>query len=144
MSKPDRAMSYIVFEHILDKAKSTVADGGSSSFPVVLSHNASADDLRLTLDIKPDLDCFRGHFPGNPVLPGVLQLHWAVAIGMAVFGYSELPMEILRLKFKAVIVPPTAINLALTRTAPLDVRFEYSAGEHQYSLGMLRFNGNQP
>jgi 3-hydroxymyristoyl/3-hydroxydecanoyl-(acyl carrier protein) dehydratase len=137
-------MSSIVLEHILDKARSAVAGGGSAAFPLILSHAASADDLHLTLDIKSDLDCFRGHFPGNPVLPGVVQLHWAVAIGMAFFGYAELPTEILRLKFKAVIVPPTAINLALTRTVPSDIRFEYSAGDQQYSLGMLRFAGIRP
>lgn len=136
-------MSPIVFEQILDRARSAVAGGGSSAFPFLLSHDASADNLRLTLDIKSDLDCFRGHFPGNPVLPGVVQLHWAAAIGMAFFGYSELPTEILQLKFKAVIVPPTAITLALTRTVSADIRFEYSTGNQQHSLGILRFVGNR-
>ena len=28
-------------------------------------------------DVRPDLECFRGHYPGHPVLPGVLICEFA-------------------------------------------------------------------
>jgi len=28
-------------------------------------------------DVRPELDCFRGHYPGDPILPGVLVCEFA-------------------------------------------------------------------
>ncbi len=28
--------------------------------------------LTARLRVRPELDCFRGHYPGNPIMPGVL------------------------------------------------------------------------
>ena len=99
------------------------------------------ESLRLGLDIEPDLNWFRGHFPGHPVLPGIVQLHWAVAIAIAYFGIRDVPDQVLRLKFKSIVVPPCTVNLAIVRSTPTDIRFEYTGNEQQYSEGQLRFNG---
>jgi 3-hydroxymyristoyl/3-hydroxydecanoyl-(acyl carrier protein) dehydratase len=117
-------------------------DAGQSLFPPVLSHTISDSSLSLSLDIQPDLGWFRGHFPGKPVLPGVVQLNWAVVVAQAVFGIRELPGEVLRLKFKSIVVPPCTIVLTLTRPAQADVYFEYTGSERQFSQGQLRFPGS--
>ena len=107
----------------------------------VVSREEASDSVRLSLDIQEDLACFRGHFPGVPVLPGVVQLHWAVQVAREYFGLSGNPLDVQRLKFKSVVIPPAAIQLELVRVGPADVRFKYSSPAHQYSEGCLKFAG---
>ena len=41
--------------------------------------------------VDPDLDVFRGHYPGQPVLPGVLQLEAAFQAGAVLIAATEAP-----------------------------------------------------
>ena len=91
------------------------------------------------MDLSPDLGCFRGHFPGNPVLAGVVQLHWAVTVSLILFEFRDAPLEIKRLKFKSVVTPPRTIELALNRPCGNEVQFEYSSLGQQHSQGRLLF-----
>ena len=43
------------------------------SFPQILSLQDDPHGVRLRLEITPELDCFRGHFPDEPVLPGEVE-----------------------------------------------------------------------
>jgi 3-hydroxymyristoyl/3-hydroxydecanoyl-(acyl carrier protein) dehydratase len=92
------------------------------------------------MDITPQLDCFRGHFPGNPVLPGVVQLHWAVVVSMAYFDFDYVPVEIKRLKFKNVVIPPRVVELTISRSGQHEVRFNYSGLGLRHSEGRLIFD----
>ena len=85
-----------------------------SAFPVVLTASAGGSEARIRLDVNPELSWFNGHFPGQPVLPGVIQLHWAVLISRALFGLEGVPSEVKRLKFKRTIVPPREVDLLLS------------------------------
>jgi 3-hydroxymyristoyl/3-hydroxydecanoyl-(acyl carrier protein) dehydratase len=113
--------------------------GVGDSFPRVLSVLDESPCLRLSLDISPDLSWFRGHFPDMPVLPGVVQLHWAVIVARAVFELSDSPLEIKRLKFKKVVVPPQVIELAVSMQASNEIQFEFCTHDAQYSQGRLVF-----
>jgi 3-hydroxyacyl-[acyl-carrier-protein] dehydratase len=44
------------------------------------------------LDVRADLPCFAGHFPGNPIFPGVLMIE-AVAQAGALLGALTLGLE---------------------------------------------------
>ncbi len=68
---------------------------------------------RLALLISPDMHHFQGHFPDQPILPGVVQLDWVIALAREAF---ELPKQFLRmetLKFQALIPPRTRLELSL-------------------------------
>ena len=112
---------------------------GEKRFPRVLSQLEDLTTLRLLLDVDADLEWFRGHFPGNPVLPGVVQLHWAIGLAQSCFGYPDSPQEILRLKFKSIITPPKVVELALARPRPGEVQFDFSGPGQAYSQGRLKF-----
>ena len=107
--------------------------------PPVRSREADGDSLHLKLDITPDLDCFRGHFPEMPVLPGVLQLDWAITAAREEYGLVGNPRDIRRLKFKNVLSPPASVDLVLTQTAALAVQFRFTSGSIEYSEGRLYF-----
>lgn len=109
--------------------------------PLELSREARDDGLFVRLEVTEDLDCFRGHFPEMPVLPGVVQLHWAVEIAREYFGFSEAVRDIKRLKFKNVVMPPMVMDLELTRTGQDEARFVFSNSGATYSQGRLVFSG---
>lgn len=139
--KPETKMSDRRFAAVMNEVRSSLSSKDGLFFPSVLSHSNDEESLQLALDIQPDLHWFRGHFPGHPVLPGVVQLHWAVTIAIAYFGIRDVPCQVLRLKFKSIVVPPSTVDFTLVRAMPEDVRFAYTGDGRQYSEGQLRFNG---
>jgi 3-hydroxymyristoyl/3-hydroxydecanoyl-(acyl carrier protein) dehydratase len=108
----------------------------------IVAQKATESSLCLVLNIDTELDWFRGHFPGTPVLPGIVQLHWAVVLAKEHFAIVGEPCDILRLKFKSVVVPPIEIELSLSRKNATDIDFACTSSEHQHSEGRLRFVGS--
>ena len=108
-------------------------------FPKLISRVDDGSKRRFELDITEDLDWFQGHFPGFPVLPGVVQLRWAVDLSQENFGFEVGPHEVIRLKFKSIIVPPVAVELTLSQTGPTQVQFGYAGQGQEYSQGRLMF-----
>lgn len=109
------------------------------AFPRIVSVAADSGYVRVMLDISSDLSWFRGHFPQQPVLPGVVQLHWAVLIAQACFDVCGVPMEIKRLKFKKVFTPPQELELTVYLHSRNEVQFGFSGQGEQYSEGRLVF-----
>jgi 3-hydroxymyristoyl/3-hydroxydecanoyl-(acyl carrier protein) dehydratase len=108
-------------------------------FPTILSCKEEGDTRRFELDISPELLWFRGHFAGFPILPGVVQLRWAVELSQQHFGLTSSPQEVMRLKFKSVVIPPLVIELSITRLDETAIRFKYSGQGQEYSQGKLIF-----
>lgn len=114
------------------------------NFPPVLSLVDDFPQQRLLLDISADLGWFQGHFPGTPVLAGVVQLHWAISVSRALFGFREVPVEIKRLKFMSIVTPPKALELVLDKKNENEVQFEFSSSGQIHSLGRLIFEKEAP
>lgn len=81
--------------------------------PEVLEQVQHEEEWQLRLAIPPDLAYFSGHFPATPVLPGVVQVDWALALGQQLL---QLPgrfagMEVL--KFQQLVRPGDRIQLNL-------------------------------
>ena len=110
------------------------------NFPKIISRIEDGSELYFELDITKDLVWFQGHFPGFPVLPGVVQLHWAAELSQENFGFETGPREVTNLKFKSIIVPPVAVELTLKQTGPAHARFTYKGQGQEYSQGKLVFS----
>ena len=115
------------------------AQGGS---PTVLSVTSVPPLTSIRLAVPAELDWFRGHFPGRPILAGIVQLHWAVLACRVAYRMSGGPHEIKRLKFKKMLEPPAEIELVLARVDEHQVRFTYSSGGEQNSEGTIVFPGS--
>ncbi|MGE7990347.1 AMP-binding protein [Pseudomonas sp. NPDC089554] len=81
--------------------------------PELLGQANEGEELHLRLAVPPDLACFTGHFPTSPVLPGVVQVDWAIALAKA---HLQLPprfvgMEVL--KFQHLVRPSDELLLTL-------------------------------
>ncbi|MDF3888453.1 AMP-binding protein [Cupriavidus basilensis] len=98
--------------------------------PAVDALAASAE-----LEVGEDLAVFDGHFPGTPIVPGVAQLDWIMALAP-----ERLPVpprvrfrRLEALKFQAVIVPGTTVRMALTwqpERSVLAFRLSSAGGPH--------------
>lgn len=68
--------------------------------------------------VAPNLPCFSGHFPGQPILPGVMQLGWGVALANSIWP-ADTPTRhfkgMARVKFKAPVVPNCVLQLTLDK-----------------------------
>ncbi|MNG72474.1 Plipastatin synthase subunit B [compost metagenome] len=84
-----------------------------SMAPEVLEQRAEGDQLQVRIAVPPDLACFPGHFPQTPVLPGVVQIDWAIAQASErlMVGRRFAGMEVL--KFQQVIRPGDSLLLDL-------------------------------
>ncbi|GGK22212.1 Acyl-coenzyme A synthetase/AMP-(fatty) acid ligase [Pseudomonas koreensis] len=81
--------------------------------PQVLEQVETAGEWSLQLAVPADLAYFSGHFPKAPVLPGVVQVEWALQLGQQLL---DLPgkfagMEVL--KFQQLVRPGDEIQLHL-------------------------------
>lgn len=112
-------------------------------FPRILSLTGDESHALLTLDVPAELIWFRGHFPDQPVLPGVIQLHWAALVASACFDLATTPREVKRLKFKSVVSPPTTLTLAVSLSNDDEVQFGFEDASAKYSEGRLVFAGDR-
>ncbi|HEX8595602.1 MAG TPA: AMP-binding protein [Pseudomonas sp.] len=106
--------------------------------PDVLDQQMIDGVLHLNLNVPADLACFSGHFPTAPVLPGVVQVDWAIALGQRLL---QLPprfagMEVL--KFQQLIRPGDDISLTLRFDAERSkLYFVYRNGDAACSSGRI-------
>lgn len=83
--------------------------------PVVLSWRATDGALSARLVFPPDAECFNGHFPGFPVLPGVAQLFFLEHFARQAFTDFPEAVTYRRLKFQKIILPLREVSLTLER-----------------------------
>lgn len=107
--------------------------------PAIWSHLEENGTHRLLLEIDPELIWFKGHFPEQPILAGVVQLNWAGLLTQELYGFQEPPASIARLKFQHVVLPPAVLELTLALMSPQSVHFRYTSGDRVHSQGRLNF-----
>ena len=111
---------------------------------VASDKSSSLHQVILDLHVVPEIAHFAGHFPGAALLPGVVQVDWAVH-----FARQYLPLEgvfsaLENLKFLGVIVPDTKLQLSLAWDAERKrLDFSYATSDRKYSVGRIVFSGAQ-
>ena len=94
--------------------------------------------VELDLEIRADLLWFQGHFPTSPILPGVVQIHWAVDFARRHLGLDLPAAREFQVKFKATIMPDDAVTLALRHDAAKGrLGFEYRRRGELCSIGTV-------
>lgn len=111
--------------------------------PVVMGTRMdAAGGAEVDLLVPHDLHYFQGHFAGTPVVPGVVQIKWALGFAHellrtgGVFGGMEA------LKFNQVLQPGARATLKLGYTqASSKLRFSFEHDGTRYSSGRILLRG---
>ncbi|HEX6550923.1 MAG TPA: thioester dehydrase [Gammaproteobacteria bacterium] len=108
--------------------------------PVVLARRRGDVRSELDLSIETGHPCFEGHFPGQPILPGVVQIGWAVHYAGKLYGLGPAVTTLEQIKFRRPILPGARLTLHLALTGDgRKLRYEYRDAERSYSSGVLDF-----
>jgi 3-hydroxymyristoyl/3-hydroxydecanoyl-(acyl carrier protein) dehydratase len=120
--------------------KSAQFEGTAIKSPGMVEVERSAEHVELSLIIPEGLIYFRGHFPKFAILPGVVQLDWAIQYGMKYFALGQVFPGTIRIKFRKPIRPDQRVTLKLKHLRPRDVvQFDYSNAEGTCSSGQIGF-----
>ena len=97
-------------------------------------------DGRVRVVVPAESGFFRGHFDGQPILPGVVQLqHVALAATRLRFPELSQLARVSRVKFKRLISPGETLTLTLTRKGAASVVFSIEANGEPSASGILHF-----
>lgn len=94
--------------------------------------------LESTIAVAPDHPAFAGHFPGQPILPGVVLLGWATSALGAALGRPVPPCGIAAAKFLQPVRPGTSLLIRHVRETRGTWRFEILAGDATVASGTLK------
>lgn len=72
------------------------------------------DQIIATVCFESDFIGFQGHFPKNPVLPGMCLLETVVVLGQGLKGTSVRMTELVAAKFFSVVFPEQAVTFDCT------------------------------
>ena len=97
-----------------------------------------AEQSTICVELTPDMVWFEGHFPGQPVLAGVAQVHMAVLWAQQVWGWKPRGGNVSQLKFRRVLRPGDIVQLRLVRRLDKErLHFSYSLDDVVASEGMI-------
>lgn len=112
----------------------------SANEPRILSQYGDAIHATFELELPADLIAFHGHFEGLPLLPGVVQVHWALARAQQHFHIRGAFLRLTALKFNRVLQPRDRVALHLDWQADTALlQFRYGDEARPYSSGRAHF-----
>ena len=87
--------------------------------------------------VPADHPAFAGHFPGRPIVPGVVLLDRAILFAEQVLGQAMQKWQIGNAKFFSPVGPDAALVFALERKASGAIAFTVWAAERNVASGSL-------
>jgi len=108
--------------------------------PEITRESVAQPHAEFEFNVPDDLFYLKGHFPGRPILPGVVQLHWAVQLGRQHLDLAPSFAGIEALKFHRIIEPRTPLKLTLEQSeATGKLKFSYKSELGVHSQGRILF-----
>ncbi|PHV16288.1 AMP-binding protein [Janthinobacterium sp. BJB303] len=113
---------------------------------VELIESASGGDtprLLFELRVPANLFYFDGHFTGAPLLPGVVQVEWALHFARQHLALPAHFRAMHALKFQQPVLPDRPVRLALEYDAlKASLQFRYLSDAGQHASGRILFHPN--
>ena len=112
--------------------------GPGTTEPVLLDEKLALSRVELNLMIPHDLIYFRGHFPNFPILPGTVQIEWAMEYARRYFDLASASVGTLQVKFRRPISPGNRVWLMIEhRVIRHQITFTYGRREGVASSGCI-------
>ena len=101
-----------------------------------LALDATSAELAFTL--TPDMPWFSGHFPGEPIMPGVAQVHLAARLAEELWGFEPSNHALHRVKFKRLLKPHRPVTLSLRiDPAQRNIAFAFTCQGERVAEGVI-------
>jgi acyl-coenzyme A synthetase/AMP-(fatty) acid ligase len=112
------------------------------SLPQMRELERESQRVLLEISAPASLIYFDGHFDVAPILPGVVQVDWAMHYGRQYFPLPATFKGINALKFQQVIGPGTPVQLELVyHDAKGSLHFSYASAAGQHASGRVMLEG---
>lgn len=95
------------------------------------------DSFESAWVVPPDHPAFAGHFPGQPIVPGVVLLDHAIALAGQWLRREPGSWRVDNAKFLHPVGPGAALRFTFTRKASGAVAFTATEGERSVASGVL-------
>ena len=106
--------------------------------PIVVRHRVRADAAEIELVVPAELHYFRGHFPGTPVVPGVVQIKWAILLAQRYLAVGGGFAGLENVKFQRAMTPGSSVTLTLEyAAAACKLHFSFASADARYSSGRV-------
>lgn len=103
-------------------------------------HPAGDGELTARMTAAAESPWFSGHFPGNPILPGVAQLKMVADLLAAAGKNLGRPVGLSRVKFRKIIKPGELLDIHLTiGKVERQYVFRITCGNEEVCSGMMFF-----
>jgi 3-hydroxymyristoyl/3-hydroxydecanoyl-(acyl carrier protein) dehydratase len=93
------------------------------------------------VDIPLDHPCFPGHFPGQPILPGVLLLERVMSLAQTSLAHPPHECTLHNIKFLAPVIPGDALDVQLMNANLNDYKFTVRIVQAAGADGVLACSG---
>lgn len=108
--------------------------------PEILATDIQQKCVVLSIRIPENLHYFEGHFDNTPILPGVVQLHWAIDFLKSYFKLeTQNVIDVEVLKFKVVTLPRQHLVLTLAPKKNNKFTFVLESDKGLHSSGRVVF-----
>ena len=109
--------------------------------PEVVVLERGQDHLNLRLVLPESNLYFEGHFPGCPLLPGVVQIGWAIEFARLHIPFEARFLALSAVKFMRMIQPDESVTLHLAADMERrELAFEYQLSGVPCSSGRVLFH----
>lgn len=106
--------------------------------PEILDVSATESETTINFYIQEDISYFRGHFPEAPVLPGVVQLDWALYFARKYMGISSNMVKSVEvLKFQLVVQPLQDLMLHMVKKSDYKFSFKFTSKKGVHASGRV-------